>query len=181
MEFFSVFPQVPSKVARVSFRSCLKIFFGVSPEIYLRVFPTGETFLQETLPGCLSDFIPVFLPKFIPGFLMQAFVRSSSRDFCTSSIWDSTDVLRHCFVSAVFSLSFYVVPLNIFLLRFLQQISLSRVPSGAVLRALLIEVFSRYFSEVVSRFAWSSSQDFFRSSTQGFVRSSFHNFSRSFY
>lgn len=92
--FFS--SKFPSKFLQILSGVPSRISFGVTPEIYLDVFPTGDKFRTEFLPGFLPDFLPELVPGFFPMFHPEA--RSFSRNFCTSSILDFTDAPRNCLV-----------------------------------------------------------------------------------
>lgn len=68
--FFS--SKFPSKFLQILSEVPSRISFGVTPEIYLGVFPTGEKFRTEFLPGFLPDILPELVPGFFPMFHPKA-------------------------------------------------------------------------------------------------------------
>lgn len=60
-KFLQILSGVPSRIS-----------FGVTPVIYLGVFPTGEKFRTEFLSGFLPDFLPELVPGFFPMFHPEA-------------------------------------------------------------------------------------------------------------
>lgn len=81
--------------SEISAKFLKKNYFRSSPEINLRVFPTGEKFLLEFLLGFLRNFLPGLVPGFLkkfyarlcPQFLL-GFLQKISLDSFPSFFWD---------------------------------------------------------------------------------------------